>query len=159
MNTNDAKRLCLAPYTNDSGSKCLVQSDLVHPKHRSVDQGQVVEWPNIGYMPEGLKPTDKPLSILEEAQKLIYGDREKDYGPPTQSFQSIADLWTAYLVASKHITEDDDSGSHRFLTPTDVAHLMILLKVSRGLTGGYKQDTYIDIAGYAGCVERIEEDK
>jgi len=95
------------------------------------------------------------LTVIEEAQALIYGGREQDYGPPTQSFDSIARLWTAYIETKRR----QGSTLEVTLDATDVAHMMVLLKVSRGQTGGYKRDTYADIAGYAGCVERIVEDK
>lgn len=105
-------------------------------------------------------------TVIEEAQALIYGGREQDYGPPTQSFDSIARLWTAYLETKFQSTVQplnestlDIVVSSPQLNAVDVAHMMVLLKVSRGQTGGYKRDTYADIAGYAGCVERIVEDK
>ena len=39
-----------------------------------------------------IKPT-----ILQEAQSLVYGDREKDYGSVTKNFGRIAQLWGAIL--------------------------------------------------------------
>lgn len=99
-----------------------------------------------------------PTTVLEEAQRHIYGDRQEDYGPPTESFESIAGLWTAYLEAIKFKAVTVD-GEGQTLSAVDVAHLMILMKVSRNTTGGYKRDNAVDIAGYAGCLERIEEGK
>lgn len=106
---------------------------------------------------------EEPQTVLEEAQSLIYGDREGDYGPPTNSFNSIAGLWTAYLDAKyATLTEqlgDDLDEEDVALTPTDVAHMMILLKISRSVTGGkYKRDNVVDGCGYFALIARMEEE-
>jgi len=83
-------------------------------------------------------------SILEEAQRLIHGERNKNYGHPRENFRDIAALFSGYL--GKEINE------------IDVANLMILVKVARVKDAGYHRDSFTDIAGYAGCVERIYEE-
>jgi hypothetical protein len=92
---------------------------------------------------------DEPVSILETAQDLIHGDRNVAYGHPRDNFQVIADLWSAYLY---HRPQADEP-----LAPIDVANLMILLKTARVVGGTYHQDSYTDIAGYAGTAERLQE--
>lgn len=77
---------------------------------------------------------------MQEAERLINGDRQSTYGDPSASFNRIADLWTAYLNTS--------------VTPLDVANLMVLLKVSR-TKGTFHRDSYVDIGGYAGLAEII----
>lgn len=77
--------------------------------------------------------------ILDAAADLIDGDRQKDYGPPEENFQRIADFWNAYL---RH-----DFGM--LLNPTDVAVLMALVKIARSVETPEKADTWIDLAGYA----------
>jgi hypothetical protein len=86
----------------------------------------------------------KVKSILIEAEEIINGRRQSDYGPPENSFRMIARLWSAYLGIN--------------IRATDVAHLMMLLKIARN-TQKYKRDNATDIAGYAGCLEKIEESK
>ncbi|AVO25477.1 hypothetical protein SEA_KYKAR_53 [Mycobacterium phage Kykar] len=83
-------------------------------------------------------------SILEEAQRLIHGPRNKNYGHPRENFDDISALFSAYL--------------ERPITDLDVANLMILVKVARVKGTGYHRDSYTDIAGYAGCAERIYEE-
>ena len=83
-------------------------------------------------------------SILEDAQVLIHGQRNKDYGHPRDNFQHSADLFAAYLGIP--------------VSPMDIANLMILMKLARVHGTGYHRDSYTDIAGYAGCVERIIEE-
>lgn len=72
---------------------------------------------------------------LEQAENIINGERQGQYGSPENSFQTIAKFWTAYLG--------------RDISATDVANMMILLKVARNASGVYKNDNYIDICGYA----------
>ncbi len=83
-------------------------------------------------------------SILEEAQRLIHGERNKNYGHPRENFKDIALLFSGYL--EKEISD------------IDVANLMILMKIARVKGTGYHRDSFTDMAGYAGCVERIYEE-
>lgn len=73
-------------------------------------------------------------TILEEALRLIRGDREKEYGDVSVSFERIAKMWSAYLGTD--------------VNETDVASMMIMLKTSR-TRNGYHRDSFVDIAGYA----------
>ena len=75
--------------------------------------------------------------LLDQASTLIHGDRNNQYGPPTQDFTRTAQMWTAYLGQP--------------IQPHDVAALMILLKMSRIAWQPDKQDSWTDIAGYAAC--------
>ncbi|OBJ40273.1 hypothetical protein A5630_25315 [Mycolicibacterium mucogenicum] len=85
-------------------------------------------------------------TVLDEAARLIDGDRLGQYGKASESFERIGDLWSAYLGAC--------------LTPFDVANMMILLKVSRAKSGldrgDVHRDSYVDIAGYAALAEQIK---
>ena len=85
--------------------------------------------------------------ILAEADRIINGDRQRDYGDRQQSFDAIASLWSAYLGVS--------------VAATDVAHLMILLKISRATTGGNtgKRDSYVDMAGYAALAYGLDDEE
>jgi hypothetical protein len=81
--------------------------------------------------------------ILLEAHKLINGARRQHYGDQYTNFGDIAALWSAYLDQP--------------ISRTDVANLMILLKLARTKRLGYHQDSYVDIAGYAGCAEKVHQ--
>ena len=89
-------------------------------------------------------------NILQQADELIHGDRQKDYGHPLDNHKTTAELWSAYL---KKVT-----GKEIDLSPEDVCVLNILQKVSRG---GHRitRDTIIDIAGYAGNMEMIQNER
>lgn len=82
-------------------------------------------------------------NILHKAYALINGDRQKDYGAPWDNFGLLADFFTSY--AKKRWGHDD------------VVNFLILLKTSRACVERPTQDTYVDIAGYAGLGGDFEE--
>ncbi|CAB4128234.1 hypothetical protein UFOVP100_18 [uncultured Caudovirales phage] len=84
------------------------------------------------------------MSITKEAQELVNGDRQKDYGDMDESFKRIAGLWSAYL------------GVH--VDYLDVAKMMILLKVSRAKHNNHR-DSYVDIVGYVECIDKLLEEQ
>lgn len=88
--------------------------------------------------------TQAEESVLQEAQRIIHGPRQQDYGGPLESFERIAALWSAYLGVP--------------LEAEDAANLLILLKVARAKQG-FHRDSYVDVAGYAGCAELIQEER
>lgn len=73
--------------------------------------------------------------ILKEADALINGDRQKDYGTPAENFSRLAEFWNTYLGIDS-------------IRPHDVANMLGLLKVSRMAYNGGTKDTYVDSAGY-----------
>ena len=75
---------------------------------------------------------------LRKACECVNGAREQNYGSPEDSFETIADFWTAYLGT--------------IITRTDVAMMMALLKIARIKNGqGAELDSFVDLAGYASC--------
>ena len=80
--------------------------------------------------------------ILEEANKLIGGDRNDDYGDKLTNHENIAALWSIFL--------------RKKLTPHDVAMCMALVKVAR-LMHAHKPDSYVDLAAYAAIAGEIDE--
>ena len=80
--------------------------------------------------------------ILEEAAELTCGDRNNQYGPPTQDFDRVAKMLSAlgYQKARGHEIE-----------PHDVAIIMACLKLSRLMWSPEKRDSWVDLAGYAAC--------
>lgn len=76
-------------------------------------------------------------SILDEAKKITSSERLKEYGNPDTSFNTIAKLWGAYLGI--------------YINASDVAMLMILLKIARQKNSD-KRDNLVDIAGYTRCL-------
>jgi hypothetical protein len=86
---------------------------------------------------------NKKGTILAEANDLIYGDRAAAYGPVTISFERIAQFWS--IIAKTDITAEQ------------VGLMMIALKMSRQISKSGR-DNLVDIAGYAGCIAKMEEE-
>lgn len=87
--------------------------------------------------------------ILDEARRIISGDRDDQYGEPEDSFQRIADYWNAYL---KH---HRDLGWGGELLAEDVALMMVLLKLARLEAAPAHRDSWVDGAGYFACGAEI----
>lgn len=90
--------------------------------------------------------------ILEAAKRCVCGDREQDYGSPENNFQTIANFWMDYLVATGKVNFPDLA----VLDAVDVAAMLALLKIARISSGHGKADNWIDLAGYAACGGEIE---
>ena len=80
--------------------------------------------------------------VLAEAMDLITGDREADYGPPEENFRRIAVRWSQFLGVE--------------IEPWQVCVMMADLKIAR-LCEGYKRDSAVDLAGYAGLTAECAE--
>jgi len=79
--------------------------------------------------------------ILNEAIKLIGGNRNTDYGDRLTNHQNIAKLWS--VVLKKEITAHD------------VAICMALVKIAR-LVHSHKKDSYVDASAYMAIAGEIE---
>ena len=111
-------------------------------KHRAQLEGQPDQ-----YVGSGAKQAVK-RNILEEAQAVIYGDREKTYGSPDKNLAVIAAMWNTYL--------DLPPGR---VTVADVCNMMVLLKVSRLKNDPTHRDSMVDICGYTALNKRVQEYK
>jgi hypothetical protein len=92
-------------------------------------------------------------SVLQEAQEIIYGDREKTYGKPSKNLETIAQMWTAYLKSASFVVD----GKVDELNAKDVAIMMVLLKAARLGNDLDHRDSVVDICGYAALIERCDE--
>ena len=81
------------------------------------------------------------MNILDEAQSIIYGDREKTYGNPAKNLNNIANFWSVYLDVE--------------ISAQDVAQMMVLLKLARLINTPNHRDSLVDAVGYLALVERI----
>lgn len=80
--------------------------------------------------------------LLVEANKLVGGDRQKDYGDKVENHSNIAKLWSAYLDIP--------------VTAHDVALMMVLLKMARTKLGAVSRDTYVDMTAYGAIAGEIK---
>lgn len=83
------------------------------------------------------------MNILQEADKLVNGDRNKDYGGVKEDFDRIAQMWSAIFGID--------------ITGDQVPLAMIAVKMSRQANKN-KRDNIVDIAGYAHTLEKYHEE-
>jgi hypothetical protein len=84
--------------------------------------------------------SQQPIRVqaLKEAARITNGQRDMQYGGPEDNFDRIAKIWTVIFA--------------REFTTEDVAMAMVGMKLARfASNAGFQPDTWIDIAGYAGC--------
>lgn len=79
-------------------------------------------------------------SALQEAQRLVHGDRGEAYGHPIHDFARTAQIWTAVLGTE--------------VTPEQVALCMVGVKISRECNKP-KRDNRVDGAGYFETLQMI----
>lgn len=87
----------------------------------------------------------KVETILDEAKRLVYGDRGEDYGHPITDFTRTGRMWAAIL-------------DRPFVSPEEVAMCMMAVKISR-LCNRPKRDSVVDVAGYAATLQMVMEFK
>jgi hypothetical protein len=109
---------------------------------------------------------DPAATLLEQAHKIVTGARRQSYGTPEDNFTCIADLWQVYLerrfpAQVTHTAVDAEPGGqtihllrHVNLTATDIAAMMVLMKVARLAETPNHADSWRDVAGYAACGAR-----
>jgi len=90
----------------------------------------------------------KAARIALTASTLIAGDRAAKHGDKSRTHGCIAALWTVYLQSRR-----DRSAP---LSPSDVARMMVLLKLARSENGEHNTDDYVDMAGYAAIAGELD---
>jgi len=84
---------------------------------------------------------DEQKSILQEAEEIVNGDRQQDYGDMQQSFDNIAKMWSV-------ITGTE-------ISARQVGLMMISLKVVRD-NNKPKRDNVVDIVGYSYLLSKLK---
>jgi hypothetical protein len=93
---------------------------------------------------------DPSETILQEAARLVGGDRQQAYGSPSLKFARVAQIWTAVLGSKLREGVTLDAG--------DVALCQIGEKLARESIKP-RRDNRADMAGYAQCLDMIREAK
>ena len=84
----------------------------------------------------------KDETILEEASRVVDGDRQNDYGHPLDNHGRTAAFWSTLLGIE--------------ITPEHVCIMNMLQKISRSMNR-MTRDSLVDIAGYARNVEMVQD--
>jgi hypothetical protein len=82
-------------------------------------------------------------SALEEAQRLVHGDRGADYGHPIDDYTRTGRMWGAILGIGD-------------IDPRICCLMMAAVKISRECNKP-KRDNRVDLAGYAECAQMIAD--
>jgi len=82
--------------------------------------------------------------LLQRAADTVAA-RGKNYGTPASNFERVAVLWTGILGME--------------VSSTDVALMMVALKLARLCEDDRHLDSWIDIAGYAACGFEVVNDR
>jgi len=97
-----------------------------------------------GHPVVNLIPVAGQENILQEAHRLVDGDRDKSYGGWNEDFSRTAKL--ASILTKKE------------LTALDVIKIMVCVKLSRS-SNRYKRDNLVDACGYLEGWNEIEGKK
>lgn len=102
-------------------------------------------------MPDVNEPVTAPQTILQEANDLIYGDRQAQYTHPYDNFSRIGAAMGGTLAAAGYVPVGT------VIDPAVVGWLLVDLKKGRDLSNPGKRDTLVDAAGYVGTVAMVRE--
>lgn len=80
-------------------------------------------------------------TLLDVAKGLIYGDRAAAYGPYENEAVRLAKMWGAFLRVE--------------ILPEQVPAMLVILKLARLSHDPTHEDSWVDIAGYAGCAGKM----
>jgi len=80
-------------------------------------------------------------TVLQEANRLVNGDRRKDYGHPSIHFKRTIGMLNAMFA--DYLTKP--------LEPQHWAQIILCDKISRAMETPSKRDHWVDLAGYAQC--------
>lgn len=140
------RSICDSNHCDGTSDKCVHIERSQHgcnSHHDSaVPAGQTVASPDTAAATE-------VTSILDEARRIIYGDREKTYGAPDKNLQTIANFWSDF-ISNKYSMK-------LHLNVDDVCLLMVLVKVARLANDPSHKDSQVDLCGYAALMERVQK--
>jgi hypothetical protein len=91
----------------------------------------------------GITQTRTDETILEEAQRLVHGNRGADYGHPIDDYTRTGRMWGAILGIPD-------------IDPRVCCLMMAAMKVSREVNK-HKRDNLTDLSGYAECASMVAE--
>lgn len=113
--------------------------------HGTASAGAGITYPSEVNPNEPDPPPVNPeaVAILEDAYKLIEGDRHQHHGAASKCHGEIAKLWTWWTGIQ--------------IDAHDVAIMLALMKISRVKTGGYNRDTYTDLCGYGSLAGQLRK--
>lgn len=137
------KVLTISDFT-DRGSIKVEESgynlhpDWVEPAERAPE----IDFEDFMDLIIGVTSTSEMDSILEEAQEILEGDRDSDYGDPVANFNRISGIASSIL--------------NETITPEQCVVVMMAVKLSREQYK-HKRDNLVDLVAYTEIYNRIKE--
>ena len=87
-------------------------------------------------------------TILDEAKRLVYGDRGEDYGHPLDDWTRVAGMFNALF---KHKIKEPFAAEDMLQVPQ-------MMKQSREVNKP-KRDNRVDGAGYWACIDEVHAER
>ena len=84
------------------------------------------------------------MKLLDEAKRIVHGERGENYGHPFEDFSRTAKIWSAIMDIE--------------VTPEQVALCMIGVKISREVNRP-KRDNIVDGAGYFETLDMVKKER
>lgn len=97
-----------------------------------------------------------PETILQEAQRLVHGNRGADYGHPYHDYRCTGRIWGAQVERWLRTLPGFENVEIPDLPPGLAVQMMIGMKSSRACHKP-KRDSHVDEAGYAECAQMIAD--
>lgn len=91
-------------------------------------------------------------TILEEAQQLVYGDRQAAYGHPADDMGCTGAIWEALLNRMPGVTIPRGTITARVASVMMAAGVKATREVFQ-----HQRDNLTDMAGWAGCAQLCAE--
>lgn len=95
------------------------------------------------------QPDQNDSKWADEAKKLVYGDRNKQYGNPLKDYTRVSQVWTGLLSAKLK--------DGVVIEPREAIMMMVALKLCRNMEK-HKDDNVIDAHGYLEVLEWAERE-
>ena len=130
----------------DAGTECWIIDRPWNQHDPAGDDYRVLDWWEFGdvvdcKVVESFQNTNTDETVLDEAKRLVYGNRNADYGHPYDDYKRTAAMWSALFGTE--------------ITPQQAILGMIAVKLSRLANDHTKRDSVVDVAGYAECLSRV----
>jgi hypothetical protein len=90
---------------------------------------------------DAMNKKEEVKSILTEAESIVNGDRDVQYGDPNEAFKEYSNILDATFGIK--------------LTPAEICKVQIAVKLGR-LKYKHKRDSVVDLCGYAEILNRLE---
>lgn len=94
-------------------------------------------------------PATDTKTLADQAKKLVYGDRNQQYGSPAKDYERVSKVWSG-LLCNK--LKDGES-----ITAEEALIMMTALKLCREFHK-HKEDNVIDAHGYLLCLDWVIKD-